>query len=434
MATRKKLPLIIGASLLFCLLILAGYIAPWYPPASSNEIKWLAYGDIQGNWEPCGCSPLTDYGGLRRISAFIDTARADNEDILVFDLGNNYPGKGYIGNLKIPFITRAREEIAPDAALLNYSEVIQLSAIKNAARKAGIRPVYTISNLRDYKTEGWIGFNYATVAGKSIVFGYLFYNEISDVVEQVNGRLLAKWADKLKKYPHLAKVLLFSGKEKDLKIIRQANLFDLIIKSHSPPFKEEIGEITQEEINSLKPYLGVYTVPLGGRGIIGNITPEGLEWLSQVYNRTSTIDPLMEEYDFDLSVSASREDTQTKKEMLLSIFSGAKKCGECHAEEYALWLKSRHSKAYDSLKGRGKEKSIECIGCHLTTIEKDDDKPAVFGKDVQCETCHGPGRAHASSPIQTKMKAVTEKRCLFCHTFQRSPHFRYETYWQKIKH
>jgi hypothetical protein len=56
---------------------------------------------------------------------------------------------------------------------------------------------------------------------------------------------------------------------------------------------------------------------------------------------------------------------------------------------------------------------------------------------VQCESCHGAGRAHVES---TGTKALPnkdwprEKICAQCHTQPHSPAFNFERYWPKIAH
>ena len=67
---------------------------------------WLAYGDLRGHVEPCGCDPATDLGGIRRLGAVIARERAMNADLGLFGLGNDVspPGQHLV---KISFLLRA---------------------------------------------------------------------------------------------------------------------------------------------------------------------------------------------------------------------------------------------------------------------------------------------------------------------------------------
>ena len=56
-------------------------------------IDFLAYGNLYHQLEPCGCDPLTDRGGIRRLSSLIAKVRAKNKEVITFDLGNNFSPK-----------------------------------------------------------------------------------------------------------------------------------------------------------------------------------------------------------------------------------------------------------------------------------------------------------------------------------------------------
>jgi hypothetical protein len=101
-------------------------------------------------------------------------------------------------------------------------------------------------------------------------------------------------------------------------------------------------------------------------------------------------------------------------------------CKECHAEIYEAWAKTKHKTALNRLSNSDQEK--ECAGCHLTGSPK---PVVVDGKTVnsgvQCESCHGPGRAHAESAKaggtpEKFAKTPGEVTCTDCHS-SKSPHF-----------
>ena len=100
-------------------------------------------------------------------------------------------------------------------------------------------------------------------------------------------------------------------------------------------------------------------------------------------------------------------------------FVGAERCRACHAEEYAIWEKGPHARAFDVLAAKDKT-DPRCLSCH--TVVPDDLAPALLG--VQCESCHGPGRHYSIDWIMRdaelsqllSLARVDEKTCTRCHT------------------
>jgi hypothetical protein len=100
-------------------------------------------------------------------------------------------------------------------------------------------------------------------------------------------------------------------------------------------------------------------------------------------------------------------------------------CKDCHADIHAAWARTKHKTALNRLSAADQEK--ECAACHLTGSPKPivlDGK--VLNTGVQCESCHGPGRAHAESakagtPAKFAKKPG-EALCGDCHN-SKSPHF-----------
>ena len=115
-------------------------------------------------------------------------------------------------------------------------------------------------------------------------------------------------------------------------------------------------------------------------------------------------------------------------------------CGNCHAEKQADWTTTKHSQAWGDLVASGHQTS-ECNSCHSVS-ERGNAATAPAGysavadaayQDVQCESCHGSGFDHASSPtIQNRPLAyvgvstdpsvwVESSTCGSCHTGDFSP-------------
>jgi hypothetical protein len=112
-------------------------------------------------------------------------------------------------------------------------------------------------------------------------------------------------------------------------------------------------------------------------------------------------------------------------------YAWAEACKDCHKPEYTAWEKTKHARAITRLSGSEKDAGGACIGCHTTAVAAllDHDVNA----NVQCESCHGPGKAHiaaaaggAAKPGNIVRKPA-ESTCTGCHS-EKSPHFKFFSY------
>ncbi|MEY3175791.1 MAG: Hydroxylamine oxidoreductase-linked cytochrome [Planctomycetota bacterium] len=160
-----------------------------------------------------------------------------------------------------------------------------------------------------------------------------------------------------------------------------------------------------------------------------------------------------------------------------AAFVGARKCGECHTKAFAVWEKSAHSHALESLDPalarRGAERlhgiqrfhDPECLACHVTGWDPRDyirfesgflneefaSSPAERGLEQllagnQCENCHGPGSTHidlvengaepeeAAKSVRVTLQQARDSACYRCHDGENSPEFDFDRYWEQIRH
>jgi hypothetical protein len=117
-------------------------------------------------------------------------------------------------------------------------------------------------------------------------------------------------------------------------------------------------------------------------------------------------------------------------------FVGSEVCQRCHMPEYAQWLKTDHSKAWQTLVDQKKDATPECVTCHVVGYKQaggfqtGDDAPKLG--NVQCESCHGMGTQHEAMPTQPQK--VTEATCRTCHNATSSPVFDFAVYEPHILH
>jgi len=153
-------------------------------------------------------------------------------------------------------------------------------------------------------------------------------------------------------------------------------------------------------------------------------------------------------------------------------FVGSEKCGECHTKAFAIWAKTPHAHATDSLvhpKERGdvaRHFDPECLCCHVTGWDPQKVFPFNSGytslemtahlQQNGCENCHGPGSGHVAAEtgdvkataaqiaeLRASMRlplagGVAEKKCMECHDLDNSPDFHvkgaFEKYWKDVEH
>lgn len=120
-----------------------------------------------------------------------------------------------------------------------------------------------------------------------------------------------------------------------------------------------------------------------------------------------------------------------------SPYVGSSTCAACHAEQYAIWERSDHAHAMATLEKKNQQFDNECVRCHVVGFDKGGFQTLITTPqlaNVQCEACHGPGRAHTNAPAKGYGHMETPVGCTQCHTQPNSPDFNFETYWPKIKH
>jgi hypothetical protein len=143
-------------------------------------------------------------------------------------------------------------------------------------------------------------------------------------------------------------------------------------------------------------------------------------------------------------------------------YVGAAACGECHTKAYAVWEKTPHAKATESIVKLSPPRHYdpECLSCHVTGWDPQGFFPFAGGylQEKQkhlygngCENCHGPGSRHAAAQageidvsdrqlkaLQLSMRVTKEQAkknlCIQCHDLDNSPHYDWEKYWPQVEH
>ncbi|MDB4962036.1 MAG: hypothetical protein JWP01_2035 [Myxococcales bacterium] len=121
-------------------------------------------------------------------------------------------------------------------------------------------------------------------------------------------------------------------------------------------------------------------------------------------------------------------------------YVGSEICSDCHSDAVDFWKTTRHAHAWETLEKRSQQFDFDCIGCHVTGWEKPGGANLAHNdnlRDVQCETCHGPGSLHVAKGGEEKPPTVwrspPETLCATqCHTKEHSDTFELKPYLRDV--
>jgi hypothetical protein len=123
-----------------------------------------------------------------------------------------------------------------------------------------------------------------------------------------------------------------------------------------------------------------------------------------------------------------------------AAYVGSEACTDCHSDAADFWAATRHAHAWDTLEERGQQFDFDCVSCHVTGWDKPGGSNLAHNeplRDVQCETCHGPGSIHVAKGGEERPSSVwrapPEKLCeTQCHTKEHSDTFALEPYLRDV--
>jgi predicted CXXCH cytochrome family protein len=412
--------------------------------------------DILGELELCGCDD-EQLGGLTRKASFISSLKQEGRQVLVVDAGNLFfkekPATSIEEKefaLKSEYILNAYKHMGCDALNIGETDLsLGLKHLNTLKQKASI-PFLSV-NLVDKKKNSLLFKPFITkeIAGVKIgIIGVFSLQSNLEPMIAVNDPVKSA-RDSIKKIrPNCDIVLVLSnlGLAGDKVLAQQIPEIDIIIGSRSTTKLSE--PVTEGKTPIVQAYnRGQYvgkldvnfsTAQTGPRLAVRNY----LIPLGESIADDKRIAALAKEYK--ARVIAINRQEFFREQMIKkkaqdqgeSLYAGADKCGACHQPQFDNWQNTTHAHAYETLMKNCNNFDIECLPCHTTgfkesggfAVHQGDESPFV---NVQCESCHGPGKKHAGKG--DIVRDPGEGLCRQCHDEKNSPRFTYSDYLPIVK-
>lgn len=395
-----------------------------------DEVLLLVGGNSLGYLAPCGCTkPMA--GGIKRRAALI-RALAKGKRAVIVENGSLAGGFGRQDMLKAEAAAQIFKGVGVSAIGFGLDEArLPGGASTSLQQLSGERVV--CSSLEPSETnelKAWTsrhGLVTGSIDMRSAALGQAL-GERSVEPAAAARRLLAA-----AKGSGARAVLLLQGSLSDAKGLAASvpGFVAIVYQSKGdPPAKpEKSGSTWLVSPGSQGLHELVLTV---SRGAITSYRVLEVGW--QIAEDTAAAriykDYLLQVSEEDLLSRMPRRPTEG--------FAGSKACGNCHTSAHRTWQLSKHAKALDALEKVGHARDPECVSCHVVGIASErgfrsrKETPSLAG--VGCESCHGPGSAHAADPGAAKMPKVGSESCNTCHRPEHSPGFVFPRFWKTIEH
>ncbi|MEX0978992.1 MAG: multiheme c-type cytochrome [Pirellulales bacterium] len=452
------------------------YFEGWPKP----KLALVISGRQDGYLEPCGCAGLDQQkGGISRRHSLIRQLEADGWPVAAVDVGGLVNRFGRQAEIKFAISAEALKKMGYSAVGFGPDD-LRLSAGEIVAAVAGADPkdsIFVSANvsLFDLTPKTRIVEAGGLKLGITSVLGQAYQQQVNndEVVMQPPDEALGKVVGQLQDCD--VRILLAHATVDETKALaKKFPQFDIVVTSDGrdvPPQQPEKIEGTKARLIEIAPkamyviVAGLYDDPNEPvrfqRVALDSRFPESADMKALM---TTYQDQLRELGWRDLGLKTMPHPRARPGDKLSGQFAGASSCKECHPTTFAIWSKTPHVHATETLAKLDppRQYDAECISCHSTgwnpqeffaytggfdSLEK---TPLLAGN--QCENCHGPAAAHVAAergrnrakkeaerePLKLTAGLALENVCIKCHDHDNSPEFNaksFEThYWPKVEH
>jgi len=429
---------------LTCLLLIAFALPACaeQPAPPKQPLQLLYSGNLDGELEPCGCSLDSDYGGLQRRTTVINQLRSEDPELLLISAGGLFSAEMSNDPIKNSFILTGMAQLNYDAIGIQWADLVHGEEM-------------LINSKLPFAVGNWKSEQIARHQPATQTSGSLFFSQWLD--PQTSPVATMQSLSPITTDPQPIQDAFLQAKQQGkltvlattLELDAAQQLFDLsaidilIIKAAYEFYSEPVlkGNTLVLQPGSRGQRIGKLILELNTEQRIAS-------WQHEVIELPDTVAdaPQLDSWYADYN-EALRQDYLQRVAMRKALDSGEspylgeQQCQICHTQQHQVWSQSEHAKAFDDLVAVGKAYDSHCVGCHSVGFQQPggymDQALTPNLAAVQCESCHGAGREHATSAGQVPPpnKVLTpEQICAQCHTREHSPAFNIDTYWPKIAH
>jgi hypothetical protein len=436
-------------------------------------------GEQDGYIEPCGCTGRENQlGGIARRHSFLEQLARDGWPTLAVDVGGLTDRFGRQAELKY--------QIAADAmTTMGYAAIgfgpkdLRLPAEALVAVAAGDGRPFTCANVNLFDLVQ--PFRVVTAGGRKIgitaVLGEKYRAEINnDQITMTSAQTALENVLPTLKTAHcdLLILLAHATPEESRALAEKFPDFDIVVAAggaEEPP--HELRRVDRQKTVFVEVgHKGKYAIVLGFFDDIKEPWRYQRVPLDARFKDSPEMQQLMAAYQGQLEqlgfeglgLRPKTSPRATKPGDATGMFVGSAKCGECHKTAFAIWSKTKHAQATQSLATVNPPRlhDPECLSCHVTGWSPKEFLPYASGflstsetpqlEGNGCENCHGPGAAHVAAEggrdlvsrdqlraaMRLTKSTVELNLCINCHDGDNDPHFGHERpfdfYWQKIEH
>ena len=443
-------------------------------------------GQQQGYLEPCGCAGLENQkGGLSRRQGMIDQLLDRNWPVLAVDVGGQVRRFGRQPEMKFHTTVEALRTMGYEAVALGSSElrlpteelVAAVAQVDAAAASPFVSANVGLFGFEAELTPRWkVVERHGIKVGITAVLGDQAAASIrkDDLEIRAATDALPEIVDELLEQQCQFLILLAHAEQDEVRALAERfPEFDLVVCSagaDEPP-AQPVVVASQSWLVEVG-HKGMYAVVVGLYD--DPQTPARYQRvpLDARFGDAPEMRQLMAAYQEQLrnlgfaglGLQPAQHPRAAGGGELDGVYAGAESCAKCHTKAHAVWSKSAHAHATETLTKLDPPRQFdpECISCHATGWHPQEYFPYASGYESMestpllvgnsCENCHGPAAAHVSAEqargadrdlarrdrLRQELrltKAMAEQRvCANCHDLDNSPAFKFDQYWPKVEH
>ena len=412
--------------------------------------------DTHGRLEPCGCF-TGQHGGLTRLKTVLD-AEKSTEGLRV-DIGDAIAGREDFDLIQYRYMLRAFGAMSYDAlnvgqreamlSLVQLQEIRRISPVPmlsaNLLDASNGQPVFQPHRVleRGGHRVALIGVVDPRGLEEDIGTGL----RVSDMASAIT-RSLAE----IKGQADLIVLLAFTDEATLAELAAQFYELHVILGGKVRQSAQEL----RKENRSLISFVTNEARALGflRLKLRAGASPEGLfheiRLLHDQIPQAATFQQLAQAYRTEIRTNKLAVDDPSRlgADMVPGVraaasYVGSERCLDCHPSAAAVWTKSRHARAFETLVHRNADADPKCVGCHTVGFGSLTGYRREFGSrkltNVGCESCHGPGSLHVrryegEESIDFKYRPLGAGDCQKCHYGEFSRPFDWHEFWPAIKH